>query len=86
MDHERLTKCSNEDCVSCVICDCFVCAKCGLLEGSLTSECPGMDVWNDHSDRVYNGEEDFRDDAWVSGVCSPHSPARWKREPRKEDQ
>lgn len=77
MNHERLKNCGNPDCISCVVCDCYVCARCHLLEGGLTSECPGVDSFADHADKVYQGEEDFVGGAWVTGACSPHSPKRW---------
>jgi hypothetical protein len=60
----------------CPVCDggLFICARCGLIEGSLTSECPGVESWCENGDAIYNGYRDFRGGAWVAEV-SPHCPA-----------
>jgi hypothetical protein len=42
-----------------------VCALCGHLEGSLTSECPAIQTYSKYGDLVYAGTIDFRQGAWV---------------------
>lgn len=44
-----------------------LCSVCRLYEGGLTTECPGVPVSADDSDRIYRGEVDFRDGQWVPG-------------------
>jgi hypothetical protein len=38
---------------------------CGLYEGSLTTECPGVPSYKDHAAKVYAGLEDFIDGKWI---------------------
>lgn len=54
---------------SCPVCDggIAICKVCGLMEGALTTDCPG--VWSDfeYGDRVYKGEIDYREgQGWVA--------------------
>lgn len=49
------------------------CSVCGLLEGSLTTDCPGVKSWSEHGDDIYSGKKDFRDGRWVN-LPSPYSP------------
>ncbi|CAG2149944.1 Uncharacterised protein [Ralstonia mannitolilytica] len=60
--HER---CSNPG--VCPICDggLSVCTVCGGIEGSLTTECPGVRMSADEQDRVYAGLLDFQGGEWV---------------------
>lgn len=62
----------------CPICEggLSVCTVCGLAEGSLTTHCPGLNVFHDKSNDIYNGKIDFKDGAWVN-QCSPYSPEFW---------
>jgi hypothetical protein len=39
MDHVRQETCGRDCGGTCVVCCCFVCKVCGLLEGALTTEC-----------------------------------------------
>lgn len=66
----------------CMICDggLGLCSLCGLLEGSLTTECPGTKCYDTHSERVYAGEIDFVRGEWTEGAISIHSPASVRRE------
>jgi hypothetical protein len=59
----------------CEVCDggLSICTVCGLIEGSLTTDCPEKDSWLQYGDAVYAGEVDFRDGKWVSEP-SPQSP------------
>lgn len=52
----------------CAICDggLAVCQVCGCIEGSLASECPGVDCYFTHGDRIYNGEVDFIHGQWIT--------------------
>ena len=52
-----------------------VCTVCGLFEGCLTTECPGVPSYRDHGDAVYNGSEDFVEGQWRRDRMSLHSPA-----------
>ena len=71
MDHDYETSktcgCSNPYCVVCVG-DLAVCRVCGLYEGSLTTECPGVQCYSEKSSDVYAGKIDFRNGQWVEGV------------------
>jgi hypothetical protein len=51
---------------NCLFCDCGLklCTVCGLAEGSLTSECPGVKVDYELANKCYNGTADYFDDAW----------------------
>jgi len=53
----------------CPICEggLTACSRCGLYEGSLTTHCPGVQSYAEHSDAVYRGEEDFFEGQWVKG-------------------
>ena len=45
----------------------ILCKVCGLLEGALTTDCPGEKVSMDVSDCIYAGEIDYKDDkGWVT--------------------
>lgn len=66
----------------CMFCDggLFACSVCGLIEGSLTTQCPGVESYRDHGDAVYEGREDFIGGKWVSGAVSDASPAKWRKD------
>lgn len=51
-----------------------LCTVCGCLEGGLASECPGELISMEQQDKIYSGEVDFVDNAWVT----PGSPP-WQR-------
>lgn len=54
---------------SCMVCDggLAICRVCGLMEGSLTTDCPGVESWSEYSERVYKGELDYREgQGWVA--------------------
>lgn len=77
MQHQFRTR---EDCdccgdINCWVCEggLFICKVCGLMEGSLTTDCPGVSSYPDHAQEVYQGLEDFVDGRWVPRT-SPHSP------------
>lgn len=82
--HTAIPSCEDPSCSSCPICDLYICSKCGLGEGSLTSWCPGTNVdlsettlFGDFqvlSELVYQGKIDYNGDEWVTD-SSPHSPA-----------
>jgi len=67
----------HEDCYiqHCSVCDggLAICTVCGLIEGSLTTDCPGEDCWLARGDAIYAGKIDFREGAWVA-LPSPHAP------------
>ncbi len=55
--------------IACPICDggLFVCEKCCLMEGALTTDCPEVKVGYDMGDFVYNGFIDFVEGRWIEG-------------------
>jgi len=67
----------HRDCLinGCPICDggLDVCSVCGLVEGSLTTDCPGVPCWTEKNRLIYDGIIDFKDGEWVYGV-SHYSP------------
>lgn len=69
MKHDFYEHCENDDCGGvcpyCPYCTLAVCKICGLYEGSLTTDCPGVDSYTVYSDRIYNCEIDFIDGKWV---------------------
>lgn len=67
-----------------MICDggLALCALCGHLEGSLTSDCPAIQTYSKYGDLVYAGSIDYRQGAWVEGVSSPYSPAHYRERSR----
>lgn len=73
MEHKRY-ECNCHE-TGCQYCDggLFTCVKCGLIEGSLTTDCPGEMCWIEKGDDVYKGLIDFRDGKWIKGI-SLHSP------------
>lgn len=68
--------CENPYCFICVG-GLFLCSKCGLGEGSLTSECPEARQTFETSDAIYSGKLDFINHEWVE-TSSPHSPASYR--------
>jgi hypothetical protein len=67
--------CRKEGCLACEG-GLSICALCGLYEGSLTTDCPGVECYGSHADAVYAGHIDYRDGVWVM-AASPHCPAGW---------
>lgn len=80
MEHryEKHNDCRKDNCW---VCDggIAICEVCHLVEGSLTTECPGKPSWQEHNRAVYLGQEDFRDGRWQKGLVSRHSPVFYKR-------
>jgi len=76
----------HENCrtMSCPICDggLAVCIVCGLIEGSLTTECPGYYCWHEKQDDIYKGKTDFIDGRWTV-TCPPHSPEQFNTNKRR---
>ena len=76
MDHQWVT---HENCQInyCPFCDggLSACKVCGLIEGSLTTDCPGVNCYNGKADDVYKGKIDFINGEWINRK-SPHSPGR----------
>ena len=64
---------------SCAICagGLAICAKCGCIEGSLPTECPGIESYSNYGDAIHKGEIDFVNGNWQRGV-SKYSPARYR--------
>lgn len=64
---EKHTNCEEQ---SCIICDggLAVCTVCGLVDGCLTTDCPGEPVYRSHGEAVYQGELDYVEwQGWVIG-------------------
>jgi hypothetical protein len=78
MEDKQHTWVEHENCKKpyCEICEggLSICSICGLIEGSLTTECPGYRCWTEKGDDIYAGKIDFRNGQWVK-ECSPYSPA-----------
>ncbi len=65
MKHVR-AECTDPNCGGfCNVCNLFICAVCGLAEGELTTDCPGVPS-HEHGEAVYGGREDFVDGEWVT--------------------
>lgn len=66
-----------------MICDggLALCALCGHLEGSLTSDCPAIQTYSEYGDLVYAGTIDYRQGEWVEGLSSPYSPTHYRKDP-----
>lgn len=67
---------------SCTVCNLFECSVCGLAEGCLTTECPGVPSWKKMADLVYAGKRDFVNGKWTF-TASPSSPSGSKRSKKK---
>ncbi len=63
----------------CPVCDggLYICEVCGLIEGSLTTDCPGVESWCNKNELIYKGLLDYKNGEWVKN-CSPHSPQYFK--------
>lgn len=66
----------NCDRLGCCVCEggLAICTVCGLIEGSLTTDCPGVRSHALYGDDIYAGKIDFKSGKWVC-ACSPYSPA-----------
>lgn len=42
-----------------------VCRVCTCFEGSLATECPGVQVGAEQQDRIYAGQVDFKNGGWA---------------------
>lgn len=65
----------------CPYCDggLLLCTRCGGLEGSLPSQCPGQRMARSTEEAVYAGYLEFRDGVWInapSGGASNHYDGR----------
>lgn len=66
MDHIYYRYCNNPDCGgTCIYCTLDICKVCGLGEGSLTSECPGINSL-EMADEIYDGLKDFKNGKWIN--------------------
>lgn len=78
MEHKR--KVCRPDCDDrcCNVCALWVCETCGLYEGCLTTECPGVVCFGSHGDAVYAGLLDYRNGGWTEdeSPCCPSARAR----------
>lgn len=74
---EEHTNCRRD---FCQICEggLFICTRCNLAEGALTTECPGSYQTADRADEVYKGNIDFRNGVWIEGI-SAFSPANFRQ-------
>lgn len=81
-EYKCKTRCQEP---GCMFCDggLFACTVCGLIEGCLTTHCPGYNCYKDMNEDIYNGKIDFRNGAWVN-KCSPHSPEYYRTEEYQE--
>lgn len=82
MEHENTGDCGRGDCGGgCFLCTLFVCKHCGLFEGSITTDCPGVES-GDKGDDIYAGKLDFRAGQWVPEK-NPTNQS-WERYAQKE--
>ena len=74
MKHQQF-ECNKTCEYGCQWCDggLFACKVCNLMEGSLTSDCPGYAVSAEVRDAVYEGRIDFRNTRWET-FPSKYSP------------
>jgi hypothetical protein len=75
--HQFMTpeECTCSDDYYCIVCDggLAFCKVCGLVEGSLTTDCPEEHVFINNVDAIYAGELDYiADTGWVK--CSLYRP------------
>jgi hypothetical protein len=65
--HIRATHPPDLDCgpYGCNVCNLFICSVCGGAEGSLASECPGVQLTTEQQDEIYAGTLDFKNGEWV---------------------
>ncbi len=73
MHNSTTCGCSQEG--NCNVCDggLLICQVCGLFEGCLTTECPGVPSYS-KADDIYAGKLDFVAGEWHSEVMSCHCP------------
>lgn len=65
MEHENIGSCQSGNCGGmCNLCCLFVCKHCGLFEGAITTDCPGVPSMA-KADDIYAGKIDFRAGQWV---------------------
>lgn len=66
-EHIYYDGCETGDCGGgCWYCTLAICKACGLVEGSLTTDCPGEEVFLEKSDDIYNGKLDYKEGlGWV---------------------
>jgi hypothetical protein len=64
MEHIRV-ECAEAGCPGCNLCHLFLCAVCRGAEGSLPSECPGVEMTEEQEAAVYAGAIDFIDGMWM---------------------
>jgi hypothetical protein len=65
MDHVKRGCFEPDTCNGgCWGCTLFVCAVCGLYEGTLTTDCPGVPSFTEWGDKVYNEGWDYKDGKW----------------------
>ena len=66
--------------VGCQFCDggLFACSVCGCIEGSLPTECPGVECFKEKGKAIYAGTIDFREGKWADGP-SIYSPTFYRR-------
>ncbi len=74
------TKCFYKNCHGCDLCEggLALCTRCGGMEGSLPTDCPGELMSDEVEEAVYKGKTDYiRNRGWVDEP-SVNSPAAKK--------
>lgn len=53
----------------CVVCEggLSICMICGCIEGSLPTDCPGIECWKTHGDAIYDDYIDYIAGEWYLG-------------------
>lgn len=66
----------------CIFCDGGLgyCTVCGGFEGTLPTECPGVEMDQEIQDRIYNSLLDFRDGRWICREPKEFETARTEEE------
>jgi hypothetical protein len=85
MEHTKYICKGGHDSLGCMFCDggLFACTVCGGAEGSLATDCPGVQMTPEQGDAVYAGTLDWRDGrGWVepdgTGKSMGDSEIRWQ--------
>lgn len=70
--------------VGCQFCDggLFACSVCGCLEGSLPTDCPGIECYKEYGEKIYAGLIDYRNGSWINEP-SVNSPAYYRKKGQK---
>jgi len=74
---EKHSKCAR---YPCMVCDggLFICTVCHTMEGALTTNCCGMPIGPNLTERIYAGRVDYVGDEWVLGDRTHPPINQWR--------